>query len=303
MNGDRLFEAIGEIDCDLVNNADTAKKGRIKPFKIVIAVAAALVLLIGGALGFSFSERLDFKTLVSRGIHGFYYTETIDAVLDLCKDKTVKKDIVNTVTLEEMYEAFGYGGPTAAKDIAHTYLNVVLADKNGFLKKNRFGDYYTVFKTVDGAYIYGIMKVTESAIIDGKEAIGILFDYSYCVYDSVLTKSAFDGVKVGETTKTEVFDLTGETRRRAEQVAHMPKNSHTPEQMLERYGYVPGQEIREGSMIDIVLKNMKLPVTRSFLTTTGVMTISFKYDETLGEHVVSSMEFKEGCPINPEDLI
>ncbi len=40
-----------------------------------------------------------------------------------------------------------------------------------------------------------------------------------------------------------------------------------------------------------------------FLTTTGVMTISFEYDETLGEHVVSAMEFTEGCPINPEDII
>ena len=48
-----------------------------------------------------------------------------------------------------------------------------------------------------------------------------------------------------------------------------------------------------------ITKQIKL----SFLTTTGIMTVVFEKDEALDDYFVSAMEFKEGCPINPEDLI
>ncbi|MBQ3824367.1 MAG: hypothetical protein II808_04055, partial [Clostridia bacterium] len=161
-----------------------------------------------------------------------------------------------------------------------------------------------VFKTEAGAYIYGIMSV----IRDGNSE-KIEFDRAYWVYDSVMTKAAFDSFEIGKTTRKEVFDYTGQTRMMSEAEATMKfkRYNMTLEEyksfnkFTDSYARENGTTVEE--LNENIIKTWKAPTTHSFLTTTGVMTISFKYDETLGEHVVSSMKFTEGCPINPEDLI
>ena len=287
MNGDRLFEAIGEIDCDLVNNADTAKKVRIKPFKIVIAVAAALVLLIGGALGVTLGNVLGFKEKYNYyNLSKYWHFDgTVGELLESSINKTVKNDVVNTVTYLQLYYSFGLIGriaegksdePQGYSNVrGYSYGNIMYCETNDFLKENRFGELYTVFKTDKGAYIYVLMDVNLDE--DTNSIHRIEFSRAYWVYDKMLTVDSFADVKFGETTLSEIRQLTGEARSE--------------------------EEMRSGSGHFVRSVYITKQIKLSFLTTTGIMTVVFEKDEALDDYFVTAMEFTEGCPINPEDII
>lgn len=280
MNGDRLFEAIGEIDCDLVNNADTAKKVRIKPFKIVIALAAALVLAIVGTLGVTLGsilgvrEKYNYYLNYNRDLH---FDGTVGELLEFSKSKTVKDDIVNTVTFKDLYDSFGlFGGsvrfflsPMVSSTPDPHYVCIMRHETNDFLKENQFGELYTVFKLDSGAYVYVIMSVDNDAMYDWWRFV---FSRAYWVYDEVLTPDSLSGVVVGKTTLSDIDDIIYK-------------------------GKVNDFRQANGPIFFDTLGN----ATAEYLTTQGTVKITF---EKVGDSpIVSAMEFTEGCPINPEDII
>ncbi len=226
-----------------------------------------------------------------------HFDGTVGELLEFSKDKTVKDDIVNTVTFKDLYDSFGLFGGSAISFVLPrmnsapdpNYWHIMLCETNDFLKENQFGELYTVFKLDSGAYVYVIMSVDNSYYSPNLPMAPlnrprIWFSQAFWVYDEVFSADVFSEVAIGKTTVAEIKQITDHGK---------------------------AQSFNESSF-EFIIRDKNKPaisfgiVTASnakFLTTTGVMTISFEYDETLGEHVVSAMEFKEGCPINPEDII
>ncbi len=274
-----------------------------KTLTAVIAVVSAVVLLCGAAacaVSVKFNDVYDEGVSVSGDRH---LKESIDALLDLSRGKTVKKNIVKTVTLEELasfglyenqtYSAYQYdysrsvsnpyyyhvdeNGKLVAvprEHITDRYSDIAKVEKNGFLKENANGELYTVFKTDTGAYVYCIMKVGSSNPIKGNPAVKVNFDRAYWVYGEVIKKEYFDGLEKGKTTKTEIDGFTGAAKD---------------------YRFWP--VILDSRLSDEKRSNY------AFLVAEGVVTLYFEYNEEIGDFVLSDKEFTEGCPINPEDLI
>ena len=273
-----------------------------KTLTAVIAVASAVVLLCSAA---ACVVSVKFKDVYDEGVSASGYghlKESIDALLDLSRGKTVKKNIVKTVTLEELasfglyenqtYSAYQYdfsrlyGNPdhyridengklvaVLREHITDRYSDIAKVEKNGFLKENENGELYTVFKTDTGAYVYCIMKVGSSNPIKGKPAVSVNFDRAYWVYGEVIKKEYFDGLEKGKTTKTEIDGFTEAARD-------------------YRYWTVLFQSGPQEKRSNY-----------AFLVAEGVVTLYFEYNEEIGDFVLSDKDFTEGCPINPEDLI
>ncbi len=301
MNGKELLYKINDLDDDLVEQAENARK-RPKIAKTAVLLAAAAVMLFAAV---ACVVSVKFNDVYEEGVSVSGYghlKESIDALLDLSRGKTVKKNIVKTVTLEELasfglyenqtYSAYQYdysrlygnpyhyrideNGKIVAVPILHTtdrYSDIAKVEKNGFLKENANGELYTVFKTDTGAYVYCIMKVEPSNPIKGKPAVKVNFDRAYWVYGEVIKKEYFDGLEKGKTTKTEIDGFT-EAARDYRYLTVLFQSG--PQEKRSNY---------------------------AFLVAEGVVTLYFEYNEEIGDFVLSDKEFTEGCPINPEDLI
>ncbi len=331
MNGKELLYKINDLDDDLIEQADKAKKGRVKPFKIGIALAAAFVLFTMAAC---VTATLSFKEIYEAGLlHGGEHSKaSIETLLEISKNKTVKKDIKETVTIDELYDAFGL-----AENATHTshqtyipsqtgrpntyvwyydengkavrigggypptdwYSDIIKVEKNGFLKENENGELYTVFKTESGAYVYCIMKVvggkTESG---GEEAVSIQFDRAYWVYGEILKKEYFEGLKVGETTLSEVCERVGVSQKTklAANIVSVYNNT-----TVKHEGTV--YAVNSDFIFALDKNAIAITTKMSFLTSEGIAVVTFARDAEAKDLTVSAVDFTEGCPINAEDLV
>ena len=256
-----------------------------KKIMIVSLILATVLVII--SLGVSFGVSSSYRDL-AHNYDGFfqYHDETIKAMLDLSKNKTVKNDLGKTVSYSQLFNTFGLLGNIALsgagaedKNNIPIYSATALfdADPNDFLKQNKNGDLYTVFKTDNGATIYCTLKVNRYEN-NGVKYESINFGTAYWVYDKILEKSAFDNIVEGKTTRREVYEITDDYKMFSE-------SSHILETTL-----LTNPESREAW-------------AGYYLTTEGTYELFYEYSEEIGEQVVTHIYYTEGCPINPEDLI
>ena len=283
----------------------------------VIAIAAAVALVCAAAA-------VLFATGVFNPRH-VYKNESINALLKSSKDKTVENDIINKIHAseqvkvgekEEEYQDFSYfhESPKTVKrtvDVMepkygflsknlksdgseYTYDDIMSLEPNGFLKENRFGELYTVFKdSIYGDYYYVFMKVWTSG--DDEK---IVFDRVYPVnLMTIYKKELFDKFEIGKTSLAELNKATGNIKKESSLTSGI---SLTGFNLVKIERPISGIEVTEGNT---VLIPRKTEIERTFLTTEGIMNITLTFDESLGSYIVSAKDFQEGCPVNPEDII
>ena len=298
-----------------------------KTLTAVIAVVSAVVLLCGAAAA------LYFFTDVFTPRH-VYKNESVNALLKSSRNKTVAKDLevkinsYETVKVGEeekefLVNSYYYAGPKTENrtvDIMkrkygflsgglkldgseYTYDDIMSLEPNGFLKENRFGELYTVFKNVYDEYYFVIMKVVWS---DDEEEI--VLDRVYAVASPTILSSAdFESFEIGKTTEWEFFRKVGTPyipqlllSSTSGTTWEYPSVGRLSEEEYKRaLGARAMYKIVDGELV----RAIELTENKTYLTTDGVMNVTLVYDETVGLHVVSARDFTEGCPRNPEDLI
>ncbi len=271
------------------------KKKSVITILVVVATvfAIAFTTVIGGALSSlnskSYRELAESFELGNK-------KEKVELMLSISKNNNVR-GLEKTLSFEEAYNQipkFTKNEELVNNAPSRSFGSLIIKNPNDFLKSNN-GKIYTVYKIEGGGYVYLFFDATPASTEKNTD-MNYVASEVYWVY-GMPSYADFKSVVIGSTAASEIDKITGNDKYLAALDSSDAMGASSLEKLAEKFGTSISDEVLESFKAQA-----KEPYSKSFLTTDGVVTIGFVFNEEKSTHVVSALEFKSGAIINSEDI-